>query len=65
MAYDALTENKHGLMASISNGKFAMVPIPNPKEGPRRVDLDSMFNKDRYRPSYTNKEGLPVFLTRT
>jgi len=65
MAYDALTANKHGLMASITNGQFAMVPIPDPKEGPRRVDLDSMFNKDRYRPSYTNKEGLPVFLTRT
>lgn len=65
MAYDSLTQNKHGLMASITNGKFAMVPIPDPKDGPRRVDLDSMFNKDRYRPSYTNKEGLPVFLTRT
>src|SRR5206468_3247442 len=47
MAYDALTQNKHGLMASITNGKFSMVTIPDPKDGPRRVDLDSMFNKDR------------------
>jgi 6-phosphofructokinase len=64
MAYDALTQNKHGLMASITEGKFAMVPIPDAKSGPRKVDLDSMFNMDRYRPNYTNKEGLPVFLTR-
>jgi 6-phosphofructokinase 1 len=65
MAYDALTQNKHGLMASITEGKYAMVPIPDPKLGPRRVDVESMFNVDRYRPSYTNKEGLPLFMTRT
>jgi 6-phosphofructokinase 1 len=63
MAYDAIVGGKHGSMASISGGKFAMVPIPDPKLGPRRVDVDSMYNVERYRPSYTNKEGLPVFLT--
>ena len=63
MAYDAIVGGRHGLMASISSGKFAMVPIPDPKLGPRRVDIDSMYNVERYRPSYTNKEGLPVFLT--
>lgn len=64
MAYDAFTSHRHGLMASVSEGKFAMVPIPDPKLGPRKVDVDAMFNKDRYRPSYANKEGLPLFLTR-
>jgi ATP-dependent phosphofructokinase / diphosphate-dependent phosphofructokinase len=63
MAYDAITSHKTGLMAAISDGKFAMVPIPDPKLGPRHVDIESMYNKERYRPSYTNKEGLPVFLT--
>jgi 6-phosphofructokinase 1 len=63
MAYDALVQNKHGLMASITDGKFAMVPIPDPKLGPRHVDVASMYNVERYRPSYVNKEGLPVFLT--
>jgi ATP-dependent phosphofructokinase / diphosphate-dependent phosphofructokinase len=64
MAYDALTQNKHGLMASITEGKFAMVTIPDPKLGPRKVDVASMYNTDRYRPTYTHKEGLPLFLTR-
>jgi 6-phosphofructokinase 1 len=64
MAYDAFTSHRHGLMASISQGKFAMVPIPDPKLGPRKVDVDAMFNKDRYRPNYANKESLPLFLTR-
>jgi 6-phosphofructokinase 1 len=63
MAYDALTSHKTGLMAAVNEGKFAMVPIPDPKLGPRRVDVENMYNKERYRPSYTSKEGLPLFLT--
>lgn len=63
MAYDSITSHKTGLMASISDGKFAMVPIPDPKLGPRRVDVEKMYNTQRYRPNYANKEGLPVFLT--
>jgi ATP-dependent phosphofructokinase / diphosphate-dependent phosphofructokinase len=63
MAYDAITSHKTGLMASITDGKFAMVPIPDPKLGPRHVEVEKMYNTERYRPSYTNKEGLPVFLT--
>jgi len=63
MAYDSITSHKTGLMASISDGKFAMVPIPDPKLGPRRVDVEKMYNTERYRPNYANKEGLPVFLT--
>jgi len=63
MAYDAITSGRHGFMAAINEGKFAMVKIPDPKLGPRKVDVANMFNTERYRPSYTNKETLPVFLT--
>jgi 6-phosphofructokinase len=63
MAYDAITNGEFGLMTAIADGKFAMVPIPDPKLGPRKVDVAKMFNTDRYRPTYASKEGLPVFLT--
>ena len=63
MAYDSITAGDFGKMTAIADGKFAMVPIPDPKLGPRKVDLGSMFNTDRYRPTYTSKKGLPVFLT--
>ncbi len=63
MAYDAITSHKTGLMAALSEGKFAMVPIPDPKLGPRHVNVEQMYNTDRYRPTYTSKEGLPLFLT--
>lgn len=64
MALDCVLENRHGLMAAIVEGKYAMVQIPDPKLGPRRVDVESMYNTDRYRPNYANKSGLPIFLTR-
>lgn len=38
-------------------------PIPDPHLGPRRVDVDKMYLRDRCRPNYANKEGLPVFFT--
>ena len=64
MALDCVLENKSGLMAALVNGCYAMVPIPDPKLGPRKVDLPSMYNSERYRPSYANKAGIPIFLTR-
>jgi 6-phosphofructokinase 1 len=64
MATDAIGEGKHGMMTAISNGCFSMVAIPDPKLGPRRVDVDNMYNKDRYRPRYDHKLGIPIFLTR-
>jgi 6-phosphofructokinase 1 len=64
MALDALLEGKSGLMSALVNGQYEMVPIPDPKLGPRKVDVATMYNTERYRPIYANKRGLPVFLNR-
>jgi len=64
MAMDSLEEGKTGLMTAISSGCYAMVPIPDPKLGPRKVDIATMYNTERYRPTYDHKMGLPIFLTR-
>ena len=64
MAMDAFQEGKSGLMTAINEGCYAMVPIPDPKLGPRKVDIPSMYNTERYRPRYDHKLGLPIFLTR-
>jgi 6-phosphofructokinase 1 len=64
MALDAALEGKSGVMSAIVDGKFELVPIPDPKLGPRKVDVASMYNTERCRPIYANKRGLPVFLTR-
>jgi 6-phosphofructokinase 1 len=65
MAMDAIEDGKHGLMTAINEGRYALVAIPDPKLGPRRVEIATMYNTDRYRPTYDRKLGLPIFLTRS
>jgi 6-phosphofructokinase 1 len=64
MAVDLIREGRHGLMTAISHGCYAAVEIPDPKLGPRKVDIEKMYSTERYRPTYVGKMGLPVFLTR-
>lgn len=64
MALDAVLAGKSGVMSALVNGCYAMAPIPDPGHGPRKVDVETMYNTDRYRPNYANKTGLPIFLTR-
>jgi 6-phosphofructokinase len=64
MAYEATRAGETGLMAAIHEGRYALVPLPDPKLGPRRLDVATMYNTKRYRPNYTGKLGMPVFLTR-
>jgi 6-phosphofructokinase len=63
MAVDLIGKGDHGLMMAINQGCYAAVPIPDPKLGPRKLDVQKMYNTDRYRPSYSDKIGLPIFLT--
>jgi 6-phosphofructokinase len=64
MAMDAVLKGKTGLMSALVDGCYTMAPIPDPKLGPRRVDVATMYNTDRYRPNYANKVGQPTFLMR-
>ncbi len=64
MAFDAVLEGQSGLMSALVNGRYDLVPIPDPALGPRKVDVASMYNVDRLRPNYANKRHLPVFLNR-
>jgi 6-phosphofructokinase 1 len=64
MAFDAVLRGKSGLMAAIQGGHYTMASIPDPKLGPRKVDVTTMYDTNRYRPIYNNKEGLPIFLTK-
>jgi len=64
MAYDAILAGKSGLMSALVGGCYQLVPIPDPKLGPRQVDVATAYNTERYRPMYANKLGVPVFLNR-
>jgi ATP-dependent phosphofructokinase / diphosphate-dependent phosphofructokinase len=64
MGYDAMLEGNSGVMAALVNGRYDLVPIPDPKFGPRKLDVASTYDTERYRPIYANKRGLPIFLNR-
>jgi ATP-dependent phosphofructokinase / diphosphate-dependent phosphofructokinase len=64
MAVESVRQGKTGLMTAVANGCYAMVPIPDSKLGSRRVEIDTMYDTAQYRPCYSNKAGIPVFLTR-
>jgi 6-phosphofructokinase 1 len=64
MAYDAVLEGKTGLMSALVEGRYDLVPIPDPKLGPRTLDVASTYNTERFRPIYAHKRGLPIFLNR-
>ncbi len=64
MAVDCVRQNASGVMTAITNGCYDVVQIPDSKLGPRLIDVPSMYETDRYRPKYTGKTGMPVFLTR-
>ncbi len=64
MALDAILDGAHGQMSAIVNGCYELVPLPAPSMGPRKVDVATMYNVDRYRPLYGDKRHWPIFLTR-
>jgi len=64
MAYDAMLDGKSGLMSALVRGCYEPVPIPDPKLGPRKLDVASTYDPERYRPNYAKKRSLPVFLNR-
>jgi len=64
MAYDAIMDGRTGLMSALVEGCYELVRIPDPKLGPRKLDVAITYNTERYRPIYANKRGLPVFLSR-
>ena len=57
-------EGKSGLMSALVEGRYDMVPIPDAKLGSRKVDVATTYNTERYRPIYSHKRGLPIFLNR-
>jgi len=63
MALDAVLEGMSGVMSALVNGSYDLVPIPAPELGPRKVDVASMYNTERYRPLYADKRGCPIFLS--
>jgi 6-phosphofructokinase len=64
IAVDLVNDGVSGRMLAIVDGKYAHVPIPAAGR-PRKVDVDSMYDVDRYRPQYHSRLGRPLLLGST
>ena len=63
MAVQCIGDGGRGKMAAIQKGCYALADLPDASGGPRSVNVEKMYNTDRYRPSYPNKIGMPIMLT--
>jgi 6-phosphofructokinase len=64
IAIDLIRDGVTGRMVGIQNGCYAHAPLPHVCVGPRRVDLVTQYNTERYRPNYASKLGAPIFFNR-
>ena len=62
VAMDLLDGGVTGRMMAIQDGKYAHAALPDPSLGPRRVDVPTMYNTERFRPRYNGKLGDPMLL---
>jgi 6-phosphofructokinase 1 len=62
IAMDLVEGGVTGRMMAIQDGKYAHAPLPDPALGPRKVDVPTMYNVERFRPRYNGKLGDPMLL---
>jgi len=60
---DALAEGTFRVVLTRTGRVVTAIDVPDSALGPRKVEIDIMYNKERYRPTYDKKAGLPIFLT--
>ena len=63
LALDAIADGATGCMVAIRDGNYALAELPDPALGARRVDVEQLYNPERYRPNYANKLGAPLLLS--
>jgi 6-phosphofructokinase 1 len=62
VAMDLVEAGTTGRMVAIQDGKYAHTHLPDPALGPRKVDVETMYNAARFRPRYDGKLGDPMLL---
>lgn len=62
VAMDLVADGTYGRMVAIRDGKYAHTSLPAQGSVARRVDVEAMYNVDRFRPRYDGRLGLPMLL---
>ena len=61
---DLIRDGVTGRMVGVKDGCYAHMPLPDSSRGPRKVDVATLYNAERYRPNYTSKLGAPLLFSR-
>ncbi|MFV2063082.1 MAG: 6-phosphofructokinase [Chloroflexota bacterium] len=62
IAMELVAAGTRGRMMAIRDGRYAHSPLPDQSLGAVSVDVDTMYNQDRFRPVYANLLGKPALL---
>ena len=62
VAMDLVADGSFGRMVAIRDGKYAETSLLATGRDPRRVDVDAMYNVERFRPRYDGRIGRPLLL---
>ena len=62
VAMDLVADGQFGQMVAIRDGKYASTALAETGRDPRRVDVEAMYNVDRFRPRYDGRIGRPLLL---
>jgi len=60
IALDLIRDGITGRMVAVQNGCYTHTPLPAASLGPRKVDVATLYNVERYRPNYSHKLGAPL-----
>ncbi len=61
VAMDLVADGQTGRLVGIRDGRYAHTDLPEPGK-PRTVDVDDMYNRERFRPRYEARLGEPLLL---
>lgn len=62
IAMDLIDRRNFGHMVSLQDGLYTYVPADTPALGTRNVDVDELYDKQKYRPKLRKARGKPMFL---
>ena len=62
VAMDLVANGQFGQMVAIRDGKYAATALADTGRDPRRVDVEAMYNVERFRPRYDGRIGRPLLL---
>jgi 6-phosphofructokinase 1 len=62
LAVDQLLQGHAGRMVALQAGQYTTVPVETASQGIKRVDVEELYDAERYRPRVKHPLGKPMFL---